>query len=137
MSILIDAAEVARGARPPTHSAAAYRAAALGWAERVADEDESPTVSLARLCATGSPIVRDLYRAASIAHALDTLDLGELVPTEAHQADNRLATWTALLDLAAPHRLPNETLSAAVRRLLGENLAARALFILILQEPRQ
>jgi hypothetical protein len=136
VSILADAAQVARGERPPTAPAAAYRAAALAWAERCADEGESPTVALARLCAKGSPIVSDLYRAAAIAHALDALDLTELVPPEAHEAANRLATWAALLELVAPLRATNEHLNATVRRLLGENLAVRALFILILQEPR-
>lgn len=136
MNLVADAAQVARGQRPPAASAVAYRAAALAWAERCADEDESPTVALARLCAKGSTVVSDLYRAAAIAHALDALDLTELVPTEAHQAANRLATWAALLELVAPHRAPDEPLSTTVRRLLGENLAVRALFILILQEPR-
>ncbi len=136
-AILVDAAEAARGERAPAHSAAAYRATALAWAERCAQPNESPTVALARLCACGSGVVGDLYRAAAIAHALDALDLAELVPPDAPQAANRLATWAGLLDLAAPHRAPGEPLSATVRRLLAENMAVRALFLLILQEPKQ
>lgn len=137
MNLLADAAMVARGERPPSASAAAYRSVALAWAETCADTDESPTVALARLVASGSPVVGDLYRAAAIAHALDALDLTELVPRDAPQASNRLAAWVGLLDLAAPHRAPDESLSATVRRLLGENVAVRALFVLILQEPDQ
>lgn len=82
-------------------------------------------------------MVGDLYRAAAVAHALDELDLTELVPSDAPQSANRLATWAGLLALAAPHRAPDEPLSATVRRLLGENMAVRAIFILILQEPNQ
>lgn len=134
-SILVEAAETARGERAPAHSAAAYRAAALSWASRQARPEESPTVALARLCATGSMVVDLCYRAAAIAHALDTLDLGELVPPDAPDAANRLATWASLLDLADAHRAPGERLNATVRRLLGANLAVRVLFLLILQEP--
>lgn len=134
-SILVDAAETARGERAPTHAASEYRAVALAWAARQARPEESPTVALARLCATGSMVVGDLYRAAAIAHALDTLDFGELVPPDAPDAANRLATWAALLDLADAHRAPGERLNATLRRLLGANLAVRVLFILLLQEP--
>lgn len=137
MTLIADAALVARGECAPTASAAAYRAAALSWAETCAHEDETPTVALARLCASGSGIVGDLYRAAAIAHALDELDITELVPRDAHQAYNRLATWSGLLQLVAPHREPLERLSATVRRRLGTNMAVRALFVLILQEPKQ
>jgi hypothetical protein len=134
-SILVDAAEAARGERAPAHSAAAYRAAAFAWASRQARPEESPTVALARLCATGSMVVDHCYRAAAIATALDTLDLGELVPIDAPDAANRLATWAALLDLADAHRAPGERLNATVRRLLRDNLALRVVFILVLQEP--
>ena len=134
-SILVDAAETARGERAPAHSAAAYRDAALAWASRQARPEESPTVALARLCATGSMVVDLCYRAAAIAHALDTLSLDELVPNDAPHADHRLATWAALLELVEPHRAPGERLSATLRRLLGENLAVRVTFLLILQEP--
>lgn len=134
-AIFVDAAETARGERAPAHSAAAYRAAALSWAYRQTRPKETPTVALARLCATGSMVVDYCYRAAAIAHALDTLDLAELVPHDAPDAANRLATWAALLDLAEPHRAPGERLNATVRRLLGHNFAVRVLFLLILQEP--
>lgn len=134
-SILVEAAETARGERAPAHSAAVYRAAALAWASRQARPEESPTVALARLCATGSMVVGDLYRAASIATAIDALDLGELVPLDAPDAANRLATWGSLLELVEPHRAPGEHLSATVRRLLHANLAVRVTFLLILQEP--
>ncbi len=137
MTLIADAALVARGECAPAASARAYRAAALAWAETCANEDETPTVALARLCANGSGIVGDLYRAASIAHAIDALDLTELVPRDAHQAYNRLTAWSDLLRLVAPHRAPLEPLSATVRRLLGNNMAVRALFVLILQEPKQ
>jgi len=137
VTLIADAALVARGECAPTASAAAYRAAALSWAETCAHEDETPTVALARLCASGSGIVGNLYRAAAIAHAIDALDLTELVPLDAPQASNRHAAWVGLLDLVAPHRAPLEPLSATVRRLLGTNMAVRALFVLILQEPKQ
>ena len=134
-SILVEAAETARGERAPAHSAAAYRDAALAWAARQARPEESPTVALARLCASGSMVVDLCYRAAAIAHALDTLDLGELVPLDAPDAANRLATWAALLELVEPHRAPGEHLNATLRRLLGANLAVRVTFLLLLQEP--
>ncbi|MCK6570167.1 hypothetical protein L6V77_03550 [Myxococcota bacterium] len=134
-SILVEAAETARGERAPAHSAAAYRDAAIAWASRQARPEESPTVALARLCATGSMVVDLCYRAAAIAHALDTLDLGELVPPDAPDAANRLSTWAALLSLVEPHRALGERLNATLRRLLGENLAVRVTFLLILQEP--
>ena len=134
-SILVDAAETARGERAPAHSAAAYRDAALAWASRQARPDESPTVALARLCATGSTVVDSCYRAAAIAHALDTLDLSELVPFDAPDAALRRAAWADLLQLVAPHRASDEPLNVAVRRLLGANLAVRVLFVLLLQEP--
>jgi hypothetical protein len=134
-SILVEAAETARGERAPAHSAAAYRDAALAWAARQARPEESPTVALARLCATGSMVVDLCYRAAAIAHSLDTLDLGELVPPDAPDATNRREAWNALLQLVEPHRAPDEPLNAALRRLLGQNLAVRVTFLLILQEP--
>ena len=134
-SILVDAAETARGERAPAHSAAAYRAAALSWAARQARPDESPTLALARLCASGSMVVDHCYRAAAIAHALDTLELDELVPFDAPDAANRRAAWGDLLLLIAPHRALGEPLAATFRRLLGSNLAVRVAFLLILQEP--
>lgn len=134
-SVLVEAAEIARGERAPAHSAAAYRDAALAWASRQARPDESPTLALARLCATGSMVVDLCYRAAAIAHALDTLDLGELVPPDAPHAVNRRAAWAALLELVEPHRAPGEPLNVALRRLLHANLAVRVTFLLVLQEP--
>jgi hypothetical protein len=135
-SILVEAAETARGEHAPAHSADAYRAAALAWASRQTRTEESSTVALARLCATGSMVVDHCYRAAAIATAVDTLDLSELVPIDAPDAANRLATWASLLDLCDAHRAPCENLNAAVRRLLRVNLAVRVVFILILQEPK-
>jgi hypothetical protein len=134
-SILVEAAETARGERAPAHSAAAYRDAALAWASRQARPEESPTVALARLCATGSMVVDLCYRAAAIATALDSLSLDDLVPPDAPDAANRRATWAALLELVEPHRAPDEPFNATVRRLLGANLAVRVTFLLILQEP--
>jgi hypothetical protein len=130
--LLCDVVAVARGEVPPAHSAAAYRDAAARWAETAANPDESPTVALARLCASGSPVVAALYRAAAIATALETLDITDLVPTDERHAALRRAAWAGLLDLAEPHRRADETLRATVRRLLGENLAARAIFLTIL-----
>jgi hypothetical protein len=134
-SILLDAAETARGERAPTHAASEYRAAALAWASRQARPDEDATAALARLCATGSMVVESCYRAAAIAHALDTLDLGELVPLDAPHAALRRAAWASLLELVEPHRAPDEPLNSALRRLLGANLALRCCFLLLLQEP--
>lgn len=134
--LLPEAFAVTRGERPPAHSAAAYRAAAATWAETWARPDESQTVALARAVTNGSEVVDLFYRAAGIAHALDTLDLTELVPADQPNADLRCSTWAALLDLAAPHRAPGEQLRDTVQRLLRENVAARTVYLLILQGPR-
>ena len=137
MSLLADAFQVSTGERPPAHSAAAYRDAAAAWAETCADEGESPTVALARLVTRSSLAVNACYRAAAIAHALDALDLTELVPADAPDAAARRAAWADLLRLVEPHALPGELLPSTLRRVLGENLAARALWILLLQEPNR
>lgn len=133
--LLPEAFAVTRGSHLPRHSAADYRAAAVAWAESWALPNESPTVALARSVTGGCEVVCIFYRAAAIACALDSLDLGELVPLDAPDAANRRATWAALLELVAPHRAPDEQLRDAVRRLLSENVAAAALYLLLLQEP--
>ena len=135
--LLPEAFAVTRGSHLPRHCAAAYRAAALAWAETGARPDESQTVALARAVTDRCEVVDIFYRAAAIAHALDTLSLDELVPIDAPDAANRLSTWAALLELVEPNRAPGERLRDAVRRLLTENVAARAIYLLILQEPKQ
>ncbi|HKX46981.1 MAG TPA: hypothetical protein VJP77_09790 [Planctomycetota bacterium] len=134
--LLPEAFAVARGSHLPRHSAAAYRAAALAWAESGALPNESQTVALARAVTGGCEVVDIFYRAAAISHALETLDLSELVPTDAPDAANRLSAWASLLELVEPNRAPGERLRDTVRRLLSDNVAARALYLLILiQEP--
>lgn len=137
MNALADALKVSRGERVPAHSAAAYRVAASTWAETCADEDESPTVALARLCANGSSLVGACYRAAAIASLLDDLDPDELLPADAPDTSARRAAWADLLRLVGPHATPGESLPTTLRRVLGENLAARTVYILLLQEPNQ
>lgn len=133
--LLPEAVAVKNGEHLPRRSAAEYRAAAAEYAESWAQPGESQTVALARAVIDRSEVVATLYRAAAIAHALDALDLGELVPPDAPQAAHRRSTWAALLELARPHRAPDEELRDTVRRLLSENVAARAIYLLLLQEP--
>lgn len=133
--LLPEAFAVTRGSHLPRHSAADYRAAAATWAESWALPNESPTVALARSVTGGCEVVAIFYRASGVAHLLDTLDLGELVRHDAPEAANRRATWAALLELVTPHRAPDEELRDTVRRLLIENVAARAVYLLLLQEP--
>jgi len=133
--LLPEAFAVTRGSHLPRRSAAEYRAAAETWAEIWARPDESQTLALARAVANRCEVVDIFYRAAAIATAIDTLSLGELVPIDAPDAANRLSTWAALLELARPHRAPDEELRDTVRRLLTENVGARAIYLLLIQEP--
>ncbi len=131
--LLPEAFAVSRGSHLPRRPAADYRAAAAEAAKTWAHPDESPTVALARAVTGGSEVVDIFYRAAGVAHALDTLDLTELVPHDQPNADLRHKTWAALLQLAAPHRVPGEALRDTVQRLVCENAAARAIYLLIVQ----
>lgn len=137
MNLLVDAMLVSRGERPPGHSAAAYRATASAWAETCADAGESSTVALARLVANGSSEVDACYRAAAIAQLVDDLDPSELMPDDAPDVGARRAAWTDLLRLVEPHARKGESLPITLRRVLGENLAARTVYILLLKEPKQ
>jgi len=94
-------------------------------------------VALARLCANGSRIVEACYRAAAIASLLDDLDPDELLPADASDTSARRAAWADLLRLVEPHARSGELLPFTLRRVLGENLAARTVYILLLQEPNQ
>lgn len=132
-ALLPDAFAATRGERCPSATAAAYRDAAAAWAETWAQPGESQTVGLARAVASGSEVVDIFYRAANIAHALDTLDLTELVPADRPNAHLRHLAWAALLELVEPHRASGEELPATVRRLVGSNAAARAVYLLIIQ----
>jgi len=132
-ALLPDAFAATRGERCPSASAAAYRDAAAAWAETWAQPGDSQTVGLARAVASGSEVVDIFYRAAGIAHALDTLDLAELVPADQPHAEARHGAWAALLELAAPHGRPGESLPSTVRRLVGSNAAARAAYLLIIR----
>jgi hypothetical protein len=134
-SLLPEAVAVTRGEFSPMRPAADYRAAAVEAAKSWAQPGDSETVALARAVVGGSEIVATLYRAAGVAHLLETLDITELVPSEQSNASLRYTTWAALLELARPHRAPDEELRDTVRRLLSENVAARAVYLLILQEP--
>jgi len=130
--LLPEAFAVTRGSHLPRHSAAEYRAAAATWAESWALPNESPTMALARSVTGGCKVVDIFYRAASVAHALETLDLAELVPLDEPDATHRRATWAALLELVRPHRAPDEELRDTVRRLLSESVACAAIYLLIL-----
>ena len=133
--MLSEALSVARGECPPRHSGPEYLAETLRWAERQGRAGESATVTFARLAACGSVGLEVLYRAAAIARALDDLDPSELIPGDEPDATTRRAAWHDLLLLVEPHALPGETLPSTLRRVLGENLAARAIYLLILQTP--
>src|SRR5262245_20479375 len=133
--LLPEAVAVTNGERTPIHSAADFRAAAATFAETWAQPGESQTVALARAVVGGSEVVATLYRAAAVAHLLDTLDITELVPSDQLNASLRYVAWAALIELAGPHRKPDEELRDTVRRLLSTNAAARAVYLLILQEP--
>jgi hypothetical protein len=137
MTLLADALRVSRGECPPAHPRAAYLAAAASWAECCAGDEESPTVALARLVANGSLTVDACYRAAAITRLLDGLDPSELMPAGAPGADARRDTWADLLRLLAPHARAGEALPATLRRMLGENVAALAVWLLLLQEPHR
>lgn len=138
MSELVsEAVSVAQGACPPAHSAAVYIDASLDWATSQAQPGESQEVALARLCAAGSVVIGACYRAAAIASLLDDLDITDLVPNDAPDAETRRLAWAGLLRLIEPHALPNELLAATFRRVLSENLAVRAMYLLLLQEPNQ
>jgi hypothetical protein len=75
------------------------------------------------------------YRAAAIARAFDDLDPTDLIPADAPDAPTRRAAWADLLRLVEPHGLRGEPLPRTLRRLLRDNLGARALWLLILQTP--
>jgi len=132
-ALLPDAFAATRGECCPNASAAAYRDAAAAWAETWARPGESQTLGFLRAVANGSEVVDIFYRAAGIAHALDTLDLAELVPADQPAAYLRYLTWARLLDLAASHRAPDERLPATVRRLVDSNADARAAYLLIIR----
>jgi len=91
-------------------------------------------VTFARLAASRSLGLEILYRAAAIAKALDDLDPSDLIPAD---ADARRVAWDDLLCLVDPHGLPGETPPSTLRRMLRDNLACRALWLLLLQEPNQ
>lgn len=131
--LLPEAFAVTCGSHLPRRSAADYRAAAAEWAETWARPGESPTVALARAVTSGSEVVDIFYRAAGVAHALDTLDLTELVPLDRPNADLRHKTWNALLQLVSPHRAPDEALQDTLQRVVCENAAARAVYLLVVQ----
>ncbi len=128
--MIAEAIAVAAGECPPRHSSRDYLAEAERWAARQGRAGETTTESFARLTVTRSPAVDVLYRAAACARALDDLDASELIPSDAPAPR---AAWTDLLALVAPHARPGETLPETLRRMLRDNLAARALWILLLQ----
>lgn len=132
--MLSEALSVARGKAPPRHSRAEYLSEALRWAARQEQTGETPPVTFARLAASRSLGLEILYRAAAIAKALDDLDPSDLIPAD---ADARRIAWDDLLRLVEPHALPGEPLPRTLRRMLRDNLACRALWLLLLQEPIQ
>jgi hypothetical protein len=134
-SLMSEAVSVARGEAPPRHSEREYVAEAVRWAARQGRADETPTETFARLAAARCVAVDVCYRAAAIARAFDDLDPRDLIPSDAPDAAERRAAWTDLLRLIEPHAFAGEPLSRTLRRLLRDNLAARALWLLILQTP--
>ncbi|MCK6445976.1 MAG: hypothetical protein L6Q99_06245 [Planctomycetes bacterium] len=130
-----EAVAVTRGEFQPTRPADDYRAAAVEAAKSWAQPGDSETVALARAVVGGSEVVSTLYRAAGVAHLLETLDITELVPSDQPNARLRYLTWAAFLELVRPHRAQDEDYTDTVRRLLNGNVAARAIYLLLLQEP--
>ncbi len=92
-------------------------------------------MTFARLAASRSLGLEILYRAAAIARALDDLDPSDLIPMDEPDADARRIAWADLLRLVEPHALPGEPLPSTLRRMLRDNLAARSIYLLILQAP--
>lgn len=137
MTLLSEAFSVAEGACPPAHPRRAYLDAAVVWATSQARPGESQDVALARLCASGSVVVGACYRAAAIASLLDDLDPDELLPEDAPDVGAYRRAWADFLKLIAPHGRPGEPLPTTLRRLLGENVAACAMYVLLLQESNQ
>lgn len=131
--MLSEALSVARGESPPRHSRSEYLSEAVRWAARQEQAGETPPVTFARLAASRSVGLEVLYRAAAIARALDDLDPSDLIPVDEPDADARRIAWADLLRLVEPHGLPSETLPSTLRRMLRENLAARSIYLLILQ----
>lgn len=131
-AVTAEAIGVARGECPPHHSEREYLAEVERWAARHRRAEETPTDALTRLTVGRAPAVEVLYRAAAIARALDDLDPTDLIPSDAAE---RRAAWADLLRLIEPHAFAGESLSRTLRRLLRDNLAARALWLLILQSP--
>ncbi len=132
-SLMSEAVSVARGEAPPRHSEREYVAEAVRWAARQGRADETPTETFARLAAARCVAVDVCYRAAAIARAFDDLDPTDLIPSDAPDAAERRAAWTDLLRLIEPHARVGEPLSVTLRRILRENLAARSIYLLILQ----
>lgn len=136
MSALMgEAISVARGEAPPRHSEREYVSEALRWAAGQRRAEETPTETFARLAAARCVAVDVCYRAAAIARAFDDLDPSDLIPSDAPDAPTRRAAWDDLLRLIEPHAFASEPLPRTLRRLLRDNLAARALWLLILQTP--
>lgn len=133
--LMSEAISVAHGEAPPGHSEREYVAEAVRWAARQRRAAETPTETFARLAATRCVAVDVCYRAAAIARAFDDLDPTDLLPADAPDAHTRRAAWADLLRLVEPHGLRGEPLPRTLRRLLRDNLGARALWLLILQTP--
>lgn len=126
-----EAVSVAFGERPPRHSAREYLAEAARWATRHAHPDETHTETLARLCVVRETGLNLLYRAATIARAWAG-DSSELVNGEPARGQ----VWHDLLVLANGERRKREKLRDALERLLTNNTAAAAAYLLILREER-
>jgi len=134
-SLMSEAVSVARGEAPPRHSEREYVAEAVRWAAGQGRADETPTETFARLAAARCVAVDVCYRAAAIARAFDDLDPTDLIPSDAPDAPERRAAWADLLRLVEPHARVGESPSSTLRRLLRDNLAARSIYLLILQTP--
>ena len=133
--MLSEALAVTRGECPPRRPRSEYLSEALRWAARQEQRGETPTETFAHLAASRSLGLEVLYRAAAIARALDDLDPSDLIPMDEPDADVRRLAWADLLRLVEPHALPGEPLSSTLRRMLRDNLAARSIYLLILQTP--
>lgn len=134
-ALMSEAISVARGECPPRHSEREYLVEVERWAARQRQAEETPTETFARLAAARCVAVDVLYRAAAIARAFDDLDPTDLIPSDDPDACERRAAWDDLLRLIEPHAFASEPLPRTLRRLLRDNIAARALWLLILQTP--
>ncbi|MCY2961814.1 MAG: hypothetical protein NTY35_16780 [Planctomycetota bacterium] len=129
-----EAISVAQGLCPPAHSPEDFLDEASRWVSRHVRPNETHTDAFVRLCADRDPALNVFYKAASIARAWAG-DPSELLSRD--PMETRARAWRDLLRLAEREQRADEDLRAALTRLLTENTAAAAAYLLILQGERQ